>query len=341
MTGTVDGGTKDSFRAVRRRFIGWPQAMRVHECGNGGEAMGNVNGQFVLSTLVIALGYLLKRTGLVSEKDGAVLTRVLLNVTLPALVVSTFSAMHFEPSLMALPAICLAYGIVMGALGLFVFRRQERADRGLLAMLVPGFNIALFAYPLVEAILGKEALIYLGMFDVGVAFVGFVIAYLIGYYFSPGTTSLDYGGMARMLLRSVPFMAYIVSLLISVSGLHYPGVVVDLAKSLARANMPLALLLLGIYLNFRLSGGSMANVAKVLGLRYGLGLAVGISLYFSLPFNQLFRDIVLVSLILPPPLMMIAFAVEFSYDYRLVGIILNIANVTSYLLLWIIFNCIA
>ena len=40
-------------------------------------------------------------------------------------------------------------------------------------MIVPGFNIGLFAYPLVEGIWGQEGIKYFGMFDMGNAFIVF------------------------------------------------------------------------------------------------------------------------------------------------------------------------
>ncbi len=54
----------------------------------------------------------------------------------------------------------------------------------MLTMMIPGFNIGMFAYPLVEGIWGKEGLKYFGMFDVGNAFVIFVLCYMIGSYYS-------------------------------------------------------------------------------------------------------------------------------------------------------------
>lgn len=107
---------------------------------------------------------------------------------------------------------------------------------------------------------------------------------------------------------------------------------------LARANMPLALLILGMYLNFTSAPGKWVDVARVLCLRYAVGLGMGIALFLLLPFDSTFRTIVLVSLVLPPPLISISYAVQFRYDDEFVGLLLNVANVVSYFMLWGIFN---
>jgi len=113
--------------------------------------------------------------------------------------------------------------------------------------------------------------------------------------------------------------------------------VYDGAAVLARANMPLALLILGLVLHFERAPGRWGAIGWVLGTRYAIGLAVGAACYALLPFDRTFRTIVLVCLVLPPPLITVSYAAQFGYDQRFVGLLLNVANVVSYFLMWGIF----
>jgi hypothetical protein len=297
-----------------------------------------VNRQFLISTVVIALGWVVRRL-LLDERDAQVLVRLVFNVTLPALVIQTFDTVTLEPSLGLLPAIAIAYGLAMAALGsLVLFRARTHKERGQLAMLLPGFNVGLFAYPLIEAALGRGALTHLAMFDMGVAFVTFGVAFGVASHFAREGARLDLAFVGRQLLASVPFVAYMVTLAMGVAGLHFPRLLVEVAGVLARANMPLSLLVLGMYLGFDARPGQWGQLARVLGIRYLLGLAVGGALFLLLPFDATFRTILLVGLVLPPPLITVSYAVQFGYDARFVGLLLNVANVVSYLLLWALFN---
>ncbi len=297
-----------------------------------------MNRQFLVSTLIIALGFLVKRY-LIDERGAQALVRLVFNVTLPALVIHTFDQVTIEPSLALLPAIAVGYGLLMAAVGsLLLFRGRPRPERGQLSMLLPGFNIGLFAYPLVEAALGSGALRYLAMFDMGVAFVTFGVAYAIAGHFARQGQRLDLAYAGRQLLGSVPFVAYVLALLLAAAQVHLPGPVLDAAGALARANMPLSLLVLGMVLGYDAEPGRWRAIAEVLGARYLPGLAVGITLYALLPLDATFRTIVLVCLVLPPPLITVSYAVQFGYDVRFVGLLLNVANVASYLLLWALFN---
>lgn len=48
------------------------------------------------------------------------------------------------------------YGVFLAFLGFLAFKKEKRKVKGMMMMIVPGFNIGLFAYPLVEGIWGSR-----------------------------------------------------------------------------------------------------------------------------------------------------------------------------------------
>ena len=70
--------------------------------------------------------------------------------------------------------------------------------------------------------------------------------------------------------------------------------------------------------------------------RYSFGLVIGLLLFFLLPFDQLYRGILAIALILPVGLAIIPFTVEFSYNERVSGMIANLTIIISFVLLWIV-----
>ncbi|MGI6561720.1 MAG: AEC family transporter [Clostridia bacterium] len=91
--------------------------------------MGNINWQFLLSMLIIALGYVTKRIGLVTEKDGEGIAKVIFNFSLPALVINTFSTMKVETSLVWLPVINIMYGSLIAFLGFLLIKDTDRKKK--------------------------------------------------------------------------------------------------------------------------------------------------------------------------------------------------------------------
>ncbi|SET50535.1 hypothetical protein SAMN05421676_105127 [Salinibacillus kushneri] len=300
--------------------------------------MSSFNQQFLYSILIIALGYLLKRTNFIKEKDGEGLSRIIFNLTLPALIIVSFHDMTLDVSLIILILIGLVYGLIMGVIGIFVFRTQSRYTKGMLTMMVPGFNVGLFAYPLVEGIWGSKGIQYFGMFDMGNAFIVFGLVYMIGAYYSAGSFSLDVRTISRQMAHSIPFMTFIIIVFISLINFPLPKLLIETADVISVANMPMSLLLLGIYLNFMFEKSYLKLVVKYMAVRYVIGIAVGIGLFMLLPFNDMFKYTVLIGLILPTSMSVLPYAVEFNYDRRFVGTVTNLSIIISFVLVWVIAN---
>lgn len=300
--------------------------------------LSNFNEQFIYAIIIIIIGYTLKRLKIIKEQDGESLARVIFNVTLPALIIVSFSDIAIESSLFLMIVIGFLYGTMIAFLSLFIFRKEARKTKGMIAMLVAGFNIGLFAYPLVGGIWGKKGIQYFGMFDVGNALVIFGVVYLIGSYFSSDDSELHVTYIAKKLTKSIPLVTYIIVCLIAIIGIQLPTFIIDVSEIISAANMPLSFFTLGIYLSFTMEKDFYKRIAKILSLRYGLGLAVGFALFFTLPFDEMFRYTVLLGLILPIPLSVLPYAVEFDYDRKFVGTTANITIMLSFFLLWAIAN---
>jgi malate permease and related proteins len=296
----------------------------------------SINSQFLLSMLIIGLGYLGKRLNLVKEKDGEGISRIIFNFTLPSLVISTFSTIKVDLSLMLIPLINIIYCVLLALFALFIFKKESRQNIGVFSMTSAGFNIGLFAYPLVESLWGIEGLKYFGMFDMGNALIVFGLCFYLASYYSSDKGRVNIREMLKRVSKSIPLLAYMITLALNLSGLHYPKVVIDTARIISRANMPLSLLVLGIYLSFTFERSYWKSMMKVLVLRYGVGLGVGTILYFLLPYEPLFRYTVLIGMVLPISMTVIPYSVQFNYDQKFVGTLTNFTIIISFLLVWVL-----
>lgn len=300
--------------------------------------MSAFNLQFFYAACMIALGYLLKRIQVFKETDGEAIARLILNVTLPALILVSFRDMVFDWSLLWLIGISFIYGLFICLLGIFIFRKEERKIIGMQSMLIAGLNIGLFAYPLIEGIFGKESIQYFGMFDVGNAFIVFGVIYLSGSYFSPHNQPGQVKAIFKKFIRSIPLITYIIATSLAIAEIQLPVFFINLLDIIAKANMPLSFILLGIYLSFTLNKDHLRNVINVLLIRYGIGLIVGFLLFYILPFDDLFKYTMLLGFILPIAISVIPYSVEFDYDRTYVGTTSNLSILISFILLWILTN---
>ena len=296
---------------------------------------------FLNSLIIIALGYLLKRTNILTEKNGEIVAKIIFNLTLPAVILKVTSTIVFKINLILLPLISISYGFLMVCIGFLIFRKYPRKMKGLLMMSIIGFNVANFSFPLIEGIWGNAGLQLIALVDAGNAFSIFVVCYTMGYIFSNSDEpkKIDVKHIFRNLLKSTPLISYIIALSLNFSGILLPFFLRDLIDIVSRANSPLALLLLGIFLNFKFQKNQWWMIGKAILIRYVFGLTFGLLLYLFLPsamFSNLFRIIIFISLILPVGLAVIPFSVEMEYDKKLITMIANLSIVISFILMWIL-----
>ncbi len=291
---------------------------------------------FLTIIAMILLGYLMKRLGYFTEQDGGVIGRIVFNITLPSLVIVTLSKVEIEPSLMLLPVIMILYAVTAKGLVILLFINHHRHVKGSVGMMASALNIGLFAYPLVEQMFGAEGLLYFGMFDIGGSIVMFGITYIVGNYFSDGAEIFDIRYLALSLLKSVPLMTYMIMLILSLLHVKLPTFALDFFGIVSQANMPLSMLLLGIYLNFKVDQAYLPITIKYLLFHYGFGTVIGLLCYVFLPFNEMFRTTILIGLLLPIGVSIIPYAIQFKYKtLPLIGMVSNLSIVISIIILFV------
>ncbi len=201
-----------------------------------------------------------------------------------------------------------------------------------------GYNAGLFAFPIFEKIWGKEGLKLLSMFDIGNAVfllgVNIVVAAVYGSAAAPTTARATIRTGILNLLKSPPFVAYLLAIVANVAGLQFPEFLSSAVDSVARANMALVLLLVGIYLEFRLERSHVWALLTILATRVALAIVLGGVLYVVLPFDQFFRGMIVVMLLLPVGTSNVPYAVEYGLDARFAGTALNLSIVLSFFLIW-------
>ncbi|WP_068676721.1 AEC family transporter [Oceanobacillus sp. Castelsardo] len=287
-----------------------------------------MNQEFLYVIAIIMLGYLLKRFNILEEKDGQIISKIIFKITFPALIFVTFNTVKIEASLIYIPIIIFIYGLVATFIALWVFKNKEKEIKGSFMMISSGFNVGLFAFPLVFAIWGMNGLTHFSMFDVGNSMITLGIAYILGSYFSKEGLSLKPVEIFKKLGQSIPLMAYVVASILNLTQIKLPIFIIEVAEIISAANIPLSLLLLGIFLNFRFDKQFMKPMLKYLTFRYALGLLFGVILFFVLPFDEMYRYTLLIGLLLPIASSAITYAVEFKYSMDSIRLIATTSNIT-------------
>jgi predicted permease len=306
------------------------------------------NTVFLAAVLVIALGYLLRRTGLLTRDHGTVLARIVINVTLPAVILRTLPEVELSLSLAFFPLLALGHTALAFAAASLLFRRRPPAERGMMTMCSMGFNNGLFAFPIVMGIWGSEAVRLLAIFDVGNGLTVLGFNYVVaGWFGGLALAAQGEGGTAaglqlrealrrvgHALVTSVPMVTFLFALVLNLTGWRFPTVIDRAIGSVADANGALALLVLGIFQSLRVRREDLPIILRVLGLRYILGGLIAVAAIVLLGSTPLYRQILAIVFILPIGMTSIPFSVEFGLDTRLTTTMVNISIVVSFVIMW-------
>jgi malate permease and related proteins len=296
--------------------------------------MNQANNVFLITLAVIATGYTIKKMGFITEKEGKIISKFLMHTTFPALLLVSTINIKLEPKLFLIPLMAFIYGSILLVIAWFVFKKKPNNVRGLLTMSVGGFNTGLFAFPIIESIWGRDALVYAIMFDIGNTFIVFGLSYTIGNYFSErGTEGVNFKAILKKIVRLMPLQGLVLGLIINALSIPVAPIVMSFLDVLAKGNKPIVLLLMGIYLSFELDKKQMWAISQSLLIRYLMGLIAVVFIYFLIP-HSLMQSILIVCVVLPIGLTLLPFSDELNYDSRMAGLLVNLSLLISFGLMW-------
>lgn len=257
---------------------------------------------------IILLAYVLKKAELFGSQDYKVVTKIALNVTLPAAIITSFASYQVELSLV----ICsvLGFGMNWLVLGIayILTKKKDRASRALWLNCSPGYNIGTFALPFVQSFLSPASVVACCLFDAGSATMcaGGTYALSCGWLGEKGGFSLKQIG--KRLLSSVPFVFYITMLIVTLLGISVPQQLISFIEPLAKANPFIAMFMIGLMFEIKIEKSRIWEIIKILIIRVGIAILAVLGFYFLLPLGQEFRLALAIAVFAPVSVASTAFS---------------------------------
>ncbi len=247
--------------------------------------MEAILGKGLVFIFMIILGYTLKKIGFFMVDDGKLISKILLNITLPAAVISGFSKFTADNSLVFVVLLGLGCNLIMLMCGFLVSRKKDNSTKAFYMLNFPGYNIGTFTMPFVQNFLGSFGVVVTCMFDTGNAIM------CTGGSYQATDSIINAGGksnlkqMVKKLFSSVPFITYIFMMVITLLGIELPSIIINISSTIAPANAFLAMLFIGIMFEITLEIRYLKQIAFTLFIRYLFGFIFFLLLYFCTPFS--------------------------------------------------------
>lgn len=277
---------------------------------------------------VILLGYFLKKIGFFKQEDFTILSRITIRITLPAAIITSFAGKQIDMALLSLVLLAIGCGLLYMAMGFFLNRKKTREERAFAILNLPGYNIGTFVIPFAQSFLGPMGVVATSLFDTGNAVI------CLGGAFSVASMVKDGSGFSvkrigKALARSVPFVTYVLMLLLNLVHLPVPGFVLSCAGIIANANAFMAMLMIGV--GFKLEGdrSQIRTIVRMLSIRYGIATVLALIFYFVLPFELEIRQALVILAFSPIGSAVPGFTGEMKGDVGLSSALNSLAIVIS------------
>ena len=286
--------------------------------------------------LIILIGYMCKRRGVFAPTDYQLVSKIVLNITLPCAVISSFAHFQLDLSLLAAVALGLSGNCVMIFVALMLTRRETLAAKIFYIFSLAGYNIGCFTLPFAQAFLTPFAVVALCMFDVGNSIMCTGMTYAltascIGYA-DGHKDRFSMKSIAEKLLHSAPFVVYISMLILSLVGVQFPKSVYTFTDIVGAANPFLSMLMIGMMFEIKLDKQAMGYVKELFSVRYLASLAcAGAFIYFA-PFKQEVNYVIALAFMAPCTIIGPIFVEKLGGNVQLASLFNSMTIITSVIL---------
>ena len=208
--------------------------------------------------LLVALGYFLRRREIITAQFQKDITSFMLNVAVPASVLTTANntfSRELSHNLLLVVLITFVYHAVIMLLA-YLFSRflpLSRKGKVLFTMMTTFANSAFVGFPLVKELFGTEGFLY----AVTANIIWMLFFYTIGISMFRGETTIR----LKSLLSIPVTVASVAAIVICISPFRFPGVILDTLSTLGGMVVPISMLVVGCSL-------TQINLLDILRDRY-------------------------------------------------------------------------
>lgn len=278
--------------------------------------------------MIILLGVLLRKIGLFKEDAFGVLSSIVIKITLPAAIITSFSKNVIDISMLTLALIGFAGGAIYMLLGFAMNLRKTKEQRAFEVLNLPGYNIGNFALPFTQSFLGPIGVVTTCLFDTGNACICLGTAFSIATMIKDGA-GFSWKRLLRALSRSVPFLTYLVVVPLNLMRIQLPSLVLEFAKIIGNANGFLAMFTIGVGFRLKAEKSQAFTILRLLLVRYAVAAVLACICYYLLPFSSEIRWTLVILLFSPIGSAVPTFTRELGGDVGLSSAINSLSIVCS------------
>ncbi len=263
---------------------------------------------------VALIGFLLKKVGILSKKDGEIiLSKLVFNLVLPVAIFLSLSQSSLSWSLVYLPISALVIILICFAVswlytGAIKLNNKTKGTFIIGTMLM---NTSAVAFPFFQLIYGNEGFGRVAIFDFAGAFLGFSLVYFLAVYYGNSEKKNIRASLIKIIKTPV-IWALLLGIGVNLLGFSLPIFLKETLDLIAMPITPLFLISLGLYFEPKLD--KIKQLFPAIFIRFGVGLAAGLLMVKIFNLEGLNRAVVLISSVAPSAYLTLIYSVKEKLD---------------------------
>lgn len=276
--------------------------------------MGEVLVKSLTFILIIGIGFTLKRLKVLKKEDANTLATIIMNITLPCALLTSANGIELDLLIIILIIIGILSNVIMMIIGYFSTRHESNCIKATFMINTSGYNIGNFVLPFIQGFFPSVGIVYLCSFDIGNALMGLGITYAVSSHIATGESNFKVSELLKKLFSSIPFDVYILIFILAIFKLKIPTPILSIASTIGAGNSFLAMLMIGLLLEIKISYREIKYVFKVICLRTSGTLLISLITYFLLPIPMLAKQILIMSYCAPLSTVSAVFSRKVGYE---------------------------
>mgnify|MGYP006326842231 FL=1 len=290
---------------------------------------GTILSQILILFVLAAIGFVSGKTGYLPDKAGNVVSKLVMRITMPALILSKmlsadFSADNYFDGLrlviIAMITLLLVFAITRPFTKLM---KIPEKSRNVYCMQALFGNVIFFAFPLFQALFGDIGVLYALFFNIG----NDILLWTLGVYLAGKHKGGGFGNALKHIFNMNMIM-FIIGLILAFTGWNHKlqgGVIYQTADMIGKATSPLSMIFVGLVMAgakglFKNFGKKMLSVVLTLQKQLIIPVVAGLIMLVAVK-QGLISDVVMMvavmQLAMPVGTLTVSIAAEYDSDYQM------------------------
>ncbi|WP_241156033.1 AEC family transporter [Adlercreutzia sp. ZJ154] len=204
-------------------------------------------GNMVTLFAIVGVGYAAKKLNLMNDTFDKSLSKVIINLALPAMILGSVLTAEELPSLenilLTFLLSCASYAVIIViAYALTAIMRISIGHRGVFKFMLTFGNVGFIGFPVLSAIFGKQALIYAAVFNLPFNFLVFTMGI---WFLTQDNNNSQKSNTTWRTFLSPAIASCVIAIICTLLNIHAVPVLGDSLETLGSLTTPAALLIIG------------------------------------------------------------------------------------------------